>query len=985
MRLLIAVMLIASAARADDLRVDYVRESLTGTYTRYQQFIDGIRVIGGERIQTPFGTVNALAARGFSHVEVSVMTAHRGELVYFNVGGTARLAVREIVAESVRERYARYYDASTGALLRSDPLFFRVAARVFDVNPVVKLNDPTLQDHNNSATAVPDSAYSVVDLPEVTPAGPLAGPNVQIVDTDAPFTTRAFPSQSLIFDRSQPQFEEVNAYFQIDRNQRYLQSLGYVGPRRIVPYAIPVDAHAANGADNSFFAEGDVAGQGALFFGDGGTDDAEDADIVLHEFGHAIQTSIAPSAFDGSSASEARALAEGYSDYWAFTAKYAQALTSGRDPFCLADWDARCWTDTSDQKCGYPVGSDCLRRVDSTKTMTDYIAADLSGIEHENGEIWSSALREIRAAMTTRYGVDPARRIADTDVIESMFGAPSNATFSGQGRKLLAADNALNGSGNADVICRALTSRRILGIGECGTPPRGERTLFQSFTSTLHVDDIRKIDDVLVRVRTNGQAGRVTVVAPDGTSALLTNNPQTDATYGLDTVSVQPLSVFQGHPAPGDWKLVVEGAQLTSWSLLIRFAGDAAFTTRPTTSQLRKHIPAVAHVIGAASTPFLSDVRIYNRSNFTASLIAIFTPTGADGTTQFAAMRLTIDPQHVMVLEDVVQETMQTSGTGQLELAGDVDRVIVNSRTYTPAGGGASFGDTIPSFNTVDAGADQIAPLHNTTQFRSNAGIAEVAGGSGLVRIAYFTADGTPAGLSDLTIKPYGHAQIRVPVAGANLRAQVAVVGGDAVVIAYASIVDNLSGDAMTIPAMRLPAADETIAIPAIHAPGVAGTNWRTDLWKLEPSGRLVAAEDVGSSIGVLFLDTTGAILGSRTYTSSGHGTYGEYIPALHAPEPLPQQLVGVEQSPRLRTNVGLVNFSSDAANATVVVYDATGTEVARTTVTVAGRSLQQLALATIVSGTVSDGRVEVRGPVASYASVVDNSSQDPTYIVGQY
>src|SRR5205085_3071437 len=135
------------------------------------------------------------------------------------------------------------------------------------------------------------------------------GPFATVVDTQEPFTSH--PTTAFDFDRSQPEFEDVNAYFQIDRTQRYLQSLGYIGARRLVDYSIPIDAHAANGTDNSYFIEGNPPGRGTLYFGDGGTDDAEDSDVMLHEFMHAIHNWIAPGALSGGSSSQSAALAEG--------------------------------------------------------------------------------------------------------------------------------------------------------------------------------------------------------------------------------------------------------------------------------------------------------------------------------------------------------------------------------------------------------------------------------------------------------------------------------------------------------------------------------------------------------------------------------------------------------------------------------------------------------------------------------------------------
>src|SRR4029079_10247820 len=101
-----------------------------------------------------------------------------------------------------------------------------VPARVFVANPVEKLNAPSLRDDNNSSAAVPDRAYSVVDL-EVNPSGPLGGPYCQIVDSQPPSIAPVDSSSSLLLSRGESGFEDVNAYFHVDRSQRYLQSLGY--------------------------------------------------------------------------------------------------------------------------------------------------------------------------------------------------------------------------------------------------------------------------------------------------------------------------------------------------------------------------------------------------------------------------------------------------------------------------------------------------------------------------------------------------------------------------------------------------------------------------------------------------------------------------------------------------------------------------------------------------------------------------------------
>jgi len=88
-----------------------------------------------------------------------------------------------------------------------------------------------------------------------------------------------------------------------------------------------------------------------LRFGKGGVDDAEDAEVILHEYGHAmLDSQSTPFGAFGASL-EADAIHEGFGDYWAATVTDVIAPTP--DPACIADWDAVSYT------AGVPH---CLRR-----------------------------------------------------------------------------------------------------------------------------------------------------------------------------------------------------------------------------------------------------------------------------------------------------------------------------------------------------------------------------------------------------------------------------------------------------------------------------------------------------------------------------------------------------------------------------------------------------------------------------------------------
>src|SRR6185436_7290649 len=100
------------------------------------------------------------------------------------------------------------------------------------------------------------------------------------------------------------------------------------------------------GQDNSFATDTHME----LRFGKGGVDDAEDAEVILHEYGHAIHFSQSPTFY---SSTEAGSIGEGFADYWAVTVSNIIAPTP--DAPCVADWDSVSYTASLPH---------CLRRVD---------------------------------------------------------------------------------------------------------------------------------------------------------------------------------------------------------------------------------------------------------------------------------------------------------------------------------------------------------------------------------------------------------------------------------------------------------------------------------------------------------------------------------------------------------------------------------------------------------------------------------------------
>ncbi len=74
-------------------------------------------------------------------------------------------------------------------------------------------------------------------------------------------------------------FKEVIVYYHIYDVQRYIQELGF---DNIMNKSIAVNIDGRSD-DNSHYSPAEKS----LTFGTGGVDDAEDGEIILHEYGHA--------------------------------------------------------------------------------------------------------------------------------------------------------------------------------------------------------------------------------------------------------------------------------------------------------------------------------------------------------------------------------------------------------------------------------------------------------------------------------------------------------------------------------------------------------------------------------------------------------------------------------------------------------------------------------------------------------------------------
>jgi Zn-dependent metalloprotease len=225
------------------------------------------------------------------------------ERVYYPYKGIPTESWKVIVkTESPRAEWKIYLDAITGKVLFKINQLKSIdgIGRIFDPNPVVTLNDTRLEDNS----PIPNIAYKNVVLKDLKNNGNIDGPHVN-TSTTSNRTHRS--NHEFIFNRNTRSFKEVMVYYHIDRVWRYIEELGF--DNILTRYSIPVNIYGIT-EDNSFYSPAEKS----LTFGTGGVDDAEDADIILHEYGHAILDNQVPGFGESQ---EAGAISEAFGDYLA--------------------------------------------------------------------------------------------------------------------------------------------------------------------------------------------------------------------------------------------------------------------------------------------------------------------------------------------------------------------------------------------------------------------------------------------------------------------------------------------------------------------------------------------------------------------------------------------------------------------------------------------------------------------------------------------
>ena len=413
------------------------QRSLVGHVVRFEQQVRGVPVLGG-RIAVSINNDNVVTFVANEYKPdisltdvtpaVSAQQARQGaqdhlqpegslqvdetELVIYYNQGTAWLAYQTRLVPSISPSgdWEVITDARTGALIRVQdraiyhrhrgddeddkkatrraPLPVVVAVPVngsgfvFDPDPLssagAQYGDPGFSDNGDAdSPQMTAERFNVVleDIDLTAGIHSLNGPRTHIVDLESPFKglfTQA--SSAFDFTREQDGFEAVNTYYHVDHYMKYLnETLGLNIFPTLNGGEVIFDPHGLNGADNSHY----ISTTELIAFGEGGVDDAEDADVVIHELGHGLHD------WAAGCISQSNGLSEGIGDYAASEYSLSLGQWDPGDPEYnwMFSWDGHNefwsgrvtnWNDTNTWPQG--TGGGCL---------------------HTCGQYWSSSMVDI--------------------------------------------------------------------------------------------------------------------------------------------------------------------------------------------------------------------------------------------------------------------------------------------------------------------------------------------------------------------------------------------------------------------------------------------------------------------------------------------------------------------------------------------------------------------------------------------------------------
>lgn len=248
--------------------------------------------------------------------------------------------------------------------------------------------------------------------------------------------------------------------------------------------------------------------------------------------------------------------------------------------------------------------------------------------------------------------------------------------------------------------------------------------------------------------------------------------------------------------------------------LAVVFSGATCWAASPATDLF---LPSVGHARGACPdgvcSQWRTDVWVFNPASNPAANVTVRFLLRDTVNTSTDLRTLTVAPGEVLELADIVYELFgKDNAYGALRFVSDV-AVVVTGRIYdanvqTGKGTGTAGQLFVGIPADVAIGSGQSTDLIGVAQdsadlWRSNFGFVETVGATATVRVQRLDALGNELAAKSYNVREWEAKQFNVSdvvgPASANQRLRVSVTSGSGRVVAFASRIDNTTGDPSTV------------------------------------------------------------------------------------------------------------------------------------------------------------------------------------------
>lgn len=314
----------------------------------------------------------------------------------------------------------------------------------------------------------------------------------------------------------------------------------------------------------------------------------------------------------------------------------------------------------------------------------------------------------------------------------------------------------------------------------------------------------------------SGQGATVKVAFSQKNGEPITTATLTVQPYSWIQKNLTELGVASADEAFATVTVVGAGAVFAYASVADYFTSDAVFVSARRSSEVfgkgAQLFPVVARTEGAFNTHWRTDLRLLNPGLQSQMSALTFSTAAGERTATLGLQAGTMRALHDAITTLFPEITANASGSLRVE---SPQGLLLAGRIYNDQGVEGTYGQFLPGAGSGDmlAVGDEGILLHlaSNDTFRCNIGFTDYGGTGARVQVILQSITGTLLKMGTWDVGPGLNLQVdrifeQLGVLGQfpAARAKVSVQSGGPV-YAYASVVDNATGDAVFIPARKTP------------------------------------------------------------------------------------------------------------------------------------------------------------------------------------